>query len=126
MTTTEQFTQAYIEAIYFTETGDVDQPAHNAQLTPYYKAKSWIECRNFFWAYGAILKGVGVDPDQAGHDLWLTRNGHGAGFWDRPDVYGEALAQELTRVAKSMGSSDAEFEGAEIEIDNADSDAVTN
>lgn len=21
--------------------------------------------------------------DQAGHDLWLTENGHGAGFWDR-------------------------------------------
>lgn len=20
---------------------------------------------------------------QAGHDFWLTRNGHGAGFWDR-------------------------------------------
>jgi hypothetical protein len=24
-----------------------------------------------------------VDPSQAGHDFWLTRNGHGAGFWDR-------------------------------------------
>lgn len=21
--------------------------------------------------------------DDAGHDFWLTRNGHGAGFWDR-------------------------------------------
>lgn len=21
--------------------------------------------------------------EQAGHDFWLTRNGHGAGFWDR-------------------------------------------
>mgnify|MGYP000679953472 FL=1 len=21
---------------------------------------------------------------QAGHDFWLTRNGHGTGFWDRP------------------------------------------
>lgn len=21
--------------------------------------------------------------DYAGHDFWLTRNGHGAGFWDR-------------------------------------------
>jgi hypothetical protein len=23
------------------------------------------------------------DASQAGHDFWLTRNGHGAGFWDR-------------------------------------------
>lgn len=22
----------------------------------------------------------------AGHDFWLTRNGHGAGFWDRGDA----------------------------------------
>jgi len=22
-------------------------------------------------------------PGQGGHDFWLTRNGHGAGFWDR-------------------------------------------
>lgn len=27
------------------------------------------------------------DPTQVGHDLWLTRNHHGAGFWDRPEVY---------------------------------------
>jgi hypothetical protein len=26
---------------------------------------------------------LGYDPDDAGHDFWLTRNGHGAGFWDR-------------------------------------------
>lgn len=25
----------------------------------------------------------GIDPGQVGHDFWLTRNGHGAGFWDR-------------------------------------------
>lgn len=26
---------------------------------------------------------LGMDPGQVGHDFWLTRNGHGAGFWDR-------------------------------------------
>ena len=24
-----------------------------------------------------------MDPEQAGHDFWLTRNHHGTGFWDR-------------------------------------------
>jgi hypothetical protein len=24
-----------------------------------------------------------LDPEQVGHDFLLTRNGHGAGFWDR-------------------------------------------
>lgn len=25
----------------------------------------------------------GIDSGMVGHDFWLTRNGHGAGFWDR-------------------------------------------
>lgn len=40
--------------------------------------------------------------EQAGHDFWLTRNGHGAGFWDR----GEPDGDELTKHAKTFGSYD--------------------
>lgn len=30
---------------------------------------------------------------RAGHDFWLTRNGHGAGFWDRGlDALGDRLS----------------------------------
>lgn len=43
------------------------------------------------------------DLAQVGHDFWLTRNGHGAGFWDRGK--GEA-GQYLTRIAKTFGESD--------------------
>lgn len=35
---------------------------------------------------------VGEQPysvDWLAHDLWLTRNGHGAGFWDRHFTYGQ-------------------------------------
>jgi len=39
------------------------------------------DCESF--AEGNILDLAGMDPGQAGHDFWLTRNGHGAGFWDR-------------------------------------------
>ena len=37
----------------------------------------------------------------AGHDFWLTRNGHGAGFWDGDwrEPYGIAL----DKLAKSFG-----------------------
>ena len=36
---------------------------------------------------------TGYDWANAGHDLWLTQNHHGAGFWDRelPDEIGDAL-----------------------------------
>lgn len=43
---------------------------------------------------------------QAGHDFWLTRNGHGTGFWDRPEIYGEEKSQELSDLAEKFGSSD--------------------
>jgi hypothetical protein len=39
-----------------------------------------------------------------GHDLWLTRNHHGAGFWDRG--FG-AAGESLTKIAHALGSSDA-------------------
>lgn len=41
------------------------------------------------------------DPGQVGHDFILTRNGHGAGFWDRGLG---ALGDVLTEWAKSFGS----------------------
>ncbi len=36
--------------------------------------------------------------EQIGHDLWLTRNGHGAGFWDRPYPNGK----ELTDICRTL------------------------
>lgn len=40
--------------------------------------------------------------EQVGHDLWLTRNGHGTGFWDRGA--GET-GERLTEMAHPMGES---------------------
>lgn len=40
---------------------------------------------------------------QVGHDYWLTRNGHGAGFWDRG--LGK-VGRELTEACKPYGSSE--------------------
>jgi hypothetical protein len=38
--------------------------------------------------------------ERAGHDFWLTRNGHGVGFWDR-DL--DALGDRLTAACESFG-----------------------
>lgn len=46
---------------------------------------------------------TGLDPGQVGHDFWLTRNHHGAGFWDRG--LGE-LGTRLTDAAHVYGSCD--------------------
>lgn len=41
------------------------------------------------------------DEGQGGHDFWLTRNGHGAGFWDGD--WPEPAGKLLTWAAKSYG-----------------------
>lgn len=43
-----------------------------------------------------------ITPEQTGHDFWLTRNRHGAGFWDRG--LGE-LGDRLTDIAHGYGDS---------------------
>lgn len=43
------------------------------------------------------------DPAHVAHDFWLTRNHHGAGFWDRPELYGKENAEALTQSAHSFG-----------------------
>ncbi len=43
---------------------------------------------------------------QAGHDFWLTRCGHGTGFWDRFSTgKGEEYGRQLTEAAKPYGES---------------------
>lgn len=102
---------SYIEAVYFTETGDTDQPPATAELTDLFKADAYFTCRRFHQTVTQELDvpEAQVDWARAGHDLWLTRNGHGTGFWDRPEVYGDALAQMFCALATAMGEHDATF-----------------
>jgi hypothetical protein len=44
-----------------------------------------------------------LDPEQVGHDFVLTRNGHGAGFWDRG--LGD-VGDRLTEACKPYGTAD--------------------
>lgn len=116
MTDLETTVAAYLEAIDFTETGDNDQPPSGTPLCAYDNAKAYIDCRNFHWAVTEDLMRNGLvdvplDWKQIGHDLWLTRNGHGVGFWDREEIYGDGLCRILTAMAKAMGGHDVTFEG---------------
>jgi len=44
-----------------------------------------------------------ITPEMAGHDFWLTRNRHGAGFWDRGLG---ATGERLSDMAHAYGPSD--------------------
>lgn len=51
-----------------------------------------------------IVACVEDQHSQAGHDFWLTRNGHGAGFWDGD--WPEPCASRLDSCAKAFGECD--------------------
>tara|TARA_R110002153_G_scaffold47172_1_gene133396 strand:+ start:116 stop:460 length:345 start_codon:yes stop_codon:yes gene_type:complete len=106
-TQTEQiFIDAYFEAVYFTD-GGPDNPLEDPELSAYDIRRGTIDCLAFYQANEHL---IGDAPtDQAGHDFWLTRNGHGTGFWDRVDVYGDYRAEQLSVNAESFGVVDVEF-----------------
>lgn len=60
------------------------------------------DCESFREDNAELLEQAG-DDEQNGHDFWLTRNGHGAGFWDRS--YGD-VGKKLTEACKVYGSVD--------------------
>ena len=102
------FINAYIEAIDFTECGDSDQPEHGAELDETFMRESIIDCLAFCNGIECFLSDDNVV--QAGHDFWLTRNGHGAGFWDRPEIYGATYAAVFTKIAETYGEAYPIFE----------------
>lgn len=50
--------------------------------------------------------------EQAGHDFYLTRNGHGAGFWDGDyEHYGKAIEDGLSKLARDFGENSLHLAG---------------
>lgn len=107
-TTKEQeFIAAYFDAIDFTETGELStgQPESGTELDEIFKRESVIDCLAFYNRIACFLSDDEIP--QAGHDFWLTRNGHGAGFWDGDwPKYGDMF----DRIAKGFGEVTAIFE----------------
>lgn len=102
----DEFTYAYIEALLFFENDESDdnggEPLANnyytEDLAPDSLAEIVAECKAFQRDNAALLDGL--DVSQCGHDFYLTRQHHGAGFWDRG--LGE-IGDRLTDAAHAFG-----------------------
>ena len=84
----DTFTTAYLEAIEFTDFHSDNEELQNSDgLSPDLLASIEADCAAFQEANADALDEAydehGFTLAQAGHDFWFTRNGHGAGFWDR-------------------------------------------
>lgn len=103
----DAFTRGYITAAMWTltdEDGDSCDHLGLHDVADETIQTAITECADFTSANRATLDATGCDDDERhGADFWLTRNGHGAGFWDRG--YGR-IGDELTRAAKAHGGAD--------------------
>lgn len=118
MTASKAFVAAYIEAALWSECVDSSEGDDTSFLDAGYDASDLAdEARESIQrACDAFCEVAAVDlasfpgrkqwsqDECAGHDFWLTRNGHGAGFRDRG--LGD-LGDRLSEVAKRFGGSDA-------------------
>lgn len=94
----DAFTTAYLECALWSSTGEDEQPLdddHSTDDIALEALQSAIgDCRDFQDEYADMLLEADLSDEQAGHDFWLTRNGHGAGFWDRGlGVIGDRLSK---------------------------------
>jgi hypothetical protein len=107
------FQRAFLEAALWSSIGDNDEPLDKdydiADFAPATLRALLKECDAFEAANEADLsvgpiRGTCLPREQAGHDFWLTRNGHGCGFWDGD--WPEPQATRLTDASKAFGSID--------------------
>lgn len=113
----DEFTQAYLDAaLWSTDDSRFDDGRNLAQSFNFeHIADKTMEaiiadCKKF-QAENADLLNDDNCPcyhdsllGQAGHDFWLTRNHHGAGFWDGDWVNGSG--DKLTEASHAFGEVD--------------------
>ena len=96
--------QGYVDCALWTETDDEGDPLEDnfqeTDLTTEAKTAIWGDCLAFFLANEDHVYAVDYDDENVGHDFWLTRNGHGTGFWDRDAT---AAFSALDASARSFG-----------------------
>lgn len=110
----DDFTTAYLETALWAENdGDgrpLDERHTIADFSPEAVAAAVADCAAFQAAHGddiaAGRRMRGRDSSTttaglAGHDFWLTRNRHGAGFWDGD--WNDGAGDRMTATAHDFG-----------------------
>jgi hypothetical protein len=102
----DKFTQGYVEAALWSSTGDDDEPLDStydlSDIADETRKTILKDTKKFQEDNAKDL--AQFNSARAGHDFWLTRNGHGAGFWDGD--YPEPQAARLTEASKAFGETD--------------------
>lgn len=81
----------------------MDDKYDTSDFTARARREAVKDLRGFFILAERAIDDSGLSHEQVAHDFWLTRNGHGCGFWDRGLG---ATGDALTSYAKTFGTSD--------------------
>ena len=100
----DDFIDAYLETSLWASTDDDGEPLDGDydkdDIADETLNEMEADARDFFQANEDALGEDEWDASRGGHNFWLTRNGHGAGFWDGDyPIRGD----ELTRNSKAYG-----------------------
>lgn len=101
--------RAYLQTALWASTDDrgvsLDSRFGVYDLSEAFVRESREQLRSFLLEVASAGIDVGDnDLESIAHDFWLTRNRHGAGFWD--GAYSEPSGRALTRMAHAYGSVD--------------------
>lgn len=104
----DAFTTAYLVAMLWSTNDESDESGGQPMdanysiedLAPEALAEAICDCSEFREKAGLAVFSTEWTDEQAGHDFWLTRAGHGCGFWDGDyPTWGD----QLTELCKSFG-----------------------
>jgi hypothetical protein len=106
----DKFTLAYIECALWSTNDESNEQGGEPfdanygieDIAPEALEKIKADCDKFQADNETLLSEL--DLEQSGHDFWLTRNRHGAGFWDGD--YNKALGDALTDASHKFGEVD--------------------
>lgn len=106
----------YIKAAIFTTMDDNDRPLDRRFSTdsvgPDVRAAAKEACDAFRDENKVLVAQALAQPDYSearlGNDFWMTRNGHGTGFWDRDELAVTPPASEIGKGA-TLGDALAEM-----------------
>lgn len=109
--TMSEFVRSYVETALWSSNDESGTPLDDAkyadcELAPETLARMTADCAKFEDAACKIINAADyvMGDFPVAHDFWLTRNHHGAGFWDGD--YPEAISKQLTDLAHSYGQCD--------------------
>ena len=100
----DRFTRAYIECALWSSTdydGDPLDVYDWKDIDPVTFAQFEADCAAFQATHG---EDIAADVERAGPDFWLTRNHHGAGFWDGD--WPVEVGKRLTDASHAFGEVD--------------------